>query len=386
VGPSYYRQGAAGLGWPDGSLVPEAEGIALTGTVGTAGVGVGGLGWPDTGPGSSAGHGSRGVQVKGERSAIVTVENAADGGRPDAPAPPVVIPDIPRSQADTPIGRAAEAAVGVRGVADRPAWPRPPRCRIMTIANQKGGVGKTTTAVNLAASLAQHGSRVLVIDLDPQGNASTALDVDHRVGVPSVYDVLVDDRALAEVIRPVGEMPGLFCAPATIDLAGAEIELVPVVARELRLVRALRGFDASHLDYVFVDCPPSLGLLTVNALVAAEEVLLPIQCEYYALEGVQQLLNTAELVRVNFNPGLHVSTVLLTMYDGRTRLASDVADDVRAHFGPSVLQTIIPRSVRVSEAPSRGQSVISYDPGSSGAIAYTEAAKELALQSADRAR
>jgi chromosome partitioning protein len=387
VGPSYYRQGAAGLGWPDGSLVPEAEGIALTGT---AGPGVGGLGWPDTGtdtgPGSSTGQGSRGVQVKGERSAIVTVENAADGGRPDAPAPPVVIPDIPRSQADTPIARAAEAAVGVRGVADRQAWPRPPRCRIMTIANQKGGVGKTTTAVNLAASLAQHGSRVLVIDLDPQGNASTALDVDHRVGVPSVYDVLVDDRALAEVIRPVGEMPGLFCAPATIDLAGAEIELVPVVARELRLARALRGFDASHLDYVFVDCPPSLGLLTVNALVAAEEVLLPIQCEYYALEGVQQLLNTAELVRVNFNPGLHVSTVLLTMYDGRTRLASDVADDVRAHFGPSVLQTIIPRSVRVSEAPSRGQSVISYDPGSSGAIAYTEAAKELAMQSADRAR
>ena len=375
--------GAAGLGWPDGSLVPEAKGIALTGT---AGIGVGGLGWPDTGPGSSAGHGSRGVQVKGERSAIVTVENAADGGRADAPAPPVVIPDIPRSQGDTPIGRAAEAAVGVRGVADRPAWPRPPRCRIMTIANQKGGVGKTTSAVNLAASLAQHGSRVLVIDLDPQGNASTALDVDHHVGVPSVYDVLVDDRALAEVIRPVGEMPGLFCAPATIDLAGAEIELVPVVARELRLARALRAFDTSHLDYVFVDCPPSLGLLTVNALVAAEEVLLPIQCEYYALEGVQQLLNTAELVRVNFNPGLHVSTVLLTMYDGRTRLASDVADDVRAHFGPSVLQTIIPRSVRVSEAPSRGQSVISYDPGSSGAIAYTEAAKELAMQSADRAR
>jgi chromosome partitioning protein len=316
----------------------------------------------------------------------VTVENAADGGRPDVPAPPVVIPEIRRSQTDTPIARAAEAAVGVRGLAERPAWPRPPRCRIMTIANQKGGVGKTTTAVNLAASLAQHGLRVLVIDLDPQGNASTALDVDHHVGVPSVYDVLVDDRALTEVIRPVGEMPGLFCAPATIDLAGAEIELVPVVARELRLARALRGFDTSNLDYVFVDCPPSLGLLTVNALVAAEEVLLPIQCEYYALEGVQQLLNTAELVRVNFNPGLHVSTVLLTMYDGRTRLASDVADDVRAHFGSSVLQTIIPRSVRVSEAPSRGQSVISYDPGSSGAIAYTEAAKELAMQSADRAR
>lgn len=383
MGPSYDRQGAAGLGWPDGLLAPEAKGIALTGAAGAA---VGGLGWPDTDPGSSAGHGSRGVQVKGERSADVTVESAVDGGRPDAPAPPVVIPEAPRTQADTPIGRAAEAAVGVRGLADQEAWPRLPRCRIMTIANQKGGVGKTTTAVNLAASLAQHGLRVLVIDLDPQGNASTALDVDHRVGVPSVYDVLVDDRPLAEVIRPAGEMPGLFCAPATIDLAGAEIELVPVVARELRLARALRAFDTSHLDYVFVDCPPSLGLLTVNALVSAEEVLLPIQCEYYALEGVQQLLNTAELVRVNFNPGLHVSTVLLTMYDGRTRLASDVADDVRAHFGPSVLRTIIPRSVRVSEAPSRGQSVISYDPGSSGAIAYTAAAKELAMQSADRAR
>jgi chromosome partitioning protein len=252
----------------------------------------------------------------------------------------------------------------------------------MTIANQKGGVGKTTTAVNLAASLAQHGSRVLVVDLDPQGNASTALDVDHHSGVPSIYDVLVEDRPLAEIIQASGEMPGLFCAPATIDLAGAEIELVPVVARELRLARALRGFDTSNLDYVLVDCPPSLGLLTLNALVAAEEVLLPIQCEYYALEGVQQLLNTAELVRVNFNPGLHVSTVLLTMYDGRTRLASDVADDVRSHFGTSVLRTIIPRSVRVSEAPSRGQSVITYDPGSSGAIAYVEAARELAMQSA----
>jgi chromosome partitioning protein len=295
---------------------------------------------------------------------------------------PIVIPDIPASQTDTPIGRAAAAAIGVRGTGDRQPWPRPPRCRIMTIANQKGGVGKTTTAVNLAAALAQHGSRVLVVDLDPQGNASTALDVDHHTGVPSIYDVLVNDRALAEVVRPAGAMPGLYCVPATIDLAGAEIELVPVVARELRLARALRAFDTSHLDYVLVDCPPSLGLLTLNALVAAEEVLLPIQCEYYALEGVQQLLNTAELVRVNFNPGLHVSTVLLTMYDGRTRLASDVADDVRAHFGTSVLHTIIPRSVRVSEAPSRGQSVITYDPGSSGAVAYLEAARELAMQSA----
>jgi chromosome partitioning protein len=400
----------AGLGWPERPLTSWAHSARSAGAARN-----GGLGWPGnlgsvpimSAPimsGQSAGQESRGVLVNEARS-------EADGGevretfgsgtgaqRPDQAATAVsrktsdqaatavsrktssvVIPDIPPDPADTPIARAAEAAVGVRGGGQ--PWPRPPRCRIMTIANQKGGVGKTTTAVNLAASLALHGSRVLVVDLDPQGNASTALDVAHHIGVPSVYDVLVDDRPLAEVVRPAGEMPGLYCAPATIDLAGAEIELVPVVARELRLTRALKAYDMSNLDYVLVDCPPSLGLLTLNALVAAEEVLLPIQCEYYALEGVQQLLNTAELVRVNFNPGLHVSTVLLTMYDGRTRLASDVADDVRAHFGASVLSTIIPRSVRVSEAPSRGQSVITYDPASSGAIAYTEAAHELALQS-----
>jgi len=397
VGLSYYGQGTAGLGWPDGSLGKAlGGGSALEGSaledsaLAGAVAGFGGLGWPGDG------RGSRGVQVNGEvpeagSSALGTAGTL--GGDPQHGDPavpvqvsretrPVIVPDVPPNPADTPIGRAAEAASLVRGLGDREPWPRPPRCRIMTVANQKGGVGKTTTAVNLAASLAQHGSRVLLVDLDPQGNASTALDVDHHAGVPSVYDVLVDDRPLAEIVRPAGEMPGLFCAPATIDLAGAEIELVPVVARELRLARALRAYDSSHLDYILVDCPPSLGLLTLNALVAAEEVLLPIQCEYYALEGVQQLLNTAELVRVNFNPGLHVSTVLLTMYDGRTRLASDVADDVRAHFGASVLQTIIPRSVRVSEAPSRGQSVITYDPASSGAIAYTEAAHELAMQSA----
>jgi chromosome partitioning protein len=400
VALSYYPRGAAslpalrsavGLGWPARPPETRSGTVALAGVIGT-----GGLGWPgnsgsvmsvsvmsvpvESAPaesGQSAGQGSRGVQVNEAR--LEAADGEVRGTFVSRETNAVVIPEIPSDPADTPIGRAAEAAVGVRG--GQP-WPRPPRCRMMTIANQKGGVGKTTTAVNLAASLAQHGSRVLVVDLDPQGNASTALDVDHQIGVPSVYDVLVDDRPLAEVIRPVGEMPGLFCVPATIDLAGAEIELVPVVARELRLTRALKAYDMSNLDYVLIDCPPSLGLLTLNALVAAEEVLLPIQCEYYALEGVQQLLNTAELVRVNFNPGLHVSTVLLTMYDGRTRLASDVADDVRTHFGASVLSTIIPRSVRVSEAPSRGQSVITYDPGSSGAIAYTEAARELAMQSA----
>jgi chromosome partitioning protein len=251
----------------------------------------------------------------------------------------------------------------------------------MTIANQKGGVGKTTTAVNLAASLSQHGERVLVVDLDPQGNASTALDVDHHVGTASVYNALVEDRPLSDIVVPVDAMPGLFCAPATIDLAGAEIELVPLVARENRLARAIGAFDVSELDYVLIDCPPSLGLLTVNALVAAEEVLIPIQCEYYALEGLEQLLRTVELVRGHLNQRLRISTILLTMYDGRTRLASQVAEDVRSHFGEVVLETIIPRSVRVSEAPSYGQSVITYDPASSGAIAYMEAARELAIRS-----
>jgi chromosome partitioning protein len=292
---------------------------------------------------------------------------------------PVAVPVTPAGSADTPIARAAQAAVVARSGGE--AWPRPSSCRVMTIANQKGGVGKTTTAVNLAAALAMHGCRVLVVDLDPQGNASTALDVEHRSGVASVYDVLVDDRSLESVIRPVAGFGQLYCAPAAIDLAGAEIELVPQVARESRLARALAGYDASNLDYIFIDCPPSLGLLTVNALVAAPEVLIPIQCEYYALEGLEQLLRTIELVRSHLNPGLSVTTILLTMYDGRTRLASQVADEVREHFGSIVLRSIIPRSVRVSEAPSYGQSVMTYDPGSSGAVAYMEAARELAARS-----
>ncbi len=265
-------------------------------------------------------------------------------------------------------------------------WPRPEACRILTIANQKGGVGKTTTAVNLAASLAMNGSRVLVVDLDPQGNASTALDVEHRSGTASIYNVLVDGAPLTDVIRPVEGYPHLFCAPATIDLAGSEIELVPLVARESRLTRAMTGFDSSELDYILIDCPPSLGLLTVNALVAAPEVLIPIQCEYYALEGLEQLLRTIDLVRSHLNPTLTVSTILLTMYDSRTKLASQVADEVRSHFGELVLNSVIPRSVRVSEAPSYGQSVMTYDPGSSGALAYLEAAREMAFQNKRAAR
>ena len=301
---------------------------------------------------------------------------ATDGGRHE-----LVVPAA--RQPDTEID-AGQAARGRIAGANRPerAWPRPGSCRVITVANQKGGVGKTTTAVNLAAALAQHGSRVLVIDLDPQGNASTALDVEHRVGTTSIYHVLVEDQPLVGIIHAVEDIPLLYCAPATIDLAGAEIELVPMVAREGRLSRALRAYDESQLDYILIDCPPSLGLLTVNALVAAAEVLIPIQCEYYALEGLEQLLRTVNLVKSHLNPDLTVSTILLTMFDGRTRLASQVADEVREHFGEVVLGSIIPRSVRVSEAPSYGQSVMTYDPGSSGAVAYLEAAREMAHRSA----
>jgi len=302
---------------------------------------------------------------------------AGAGGRTGESEDQVSIPQV---SADTPIARAAQAAVVARTGGE--TWPRPGACRVITIANQKGGVGKTTTAVNLAASLAMHGARVLVIDLDPQGNASTALDVDHHSGISSVYEVLVNGEPLSSVVRPVSGYSQLYCAPAAIDLAGAEIELVPLVARESRLARALAAYDASSLDYIFIDCPPSLGLLTVNALVAAPEVLIPIQCEYYALEGLEQLLRTVDLVRSHLNPDLSVSTILLTMYDGRTRLASQVADEVRDHFGAVVLGPVIPRSVRVSEAPSYGQSVMTYDPGSSGAQAYLEAARELARRNA----
>jgi len=287
---------------------------------------------------------------------------------------------MPDAVADTPIARAAQAAVVARS--GGALWPRPSSCRVITIANQKGGVGKTTTAVNMAASLAMHGASVLVIDLDPQGNASTALDIDHHSGLRSVYNVLVDGEPMGSVVKQVGGYQHLYCAPAAIDLAGAEIELVPLVARESRLARALASYDASNLDYIFIDCPPSLGLLTVNALVAAPEVLIPIQCEYYALEGLEQLLRTVDLVRSHLNPTLAITSILLTMYDGRTRLASQVADEVREHFGAVVLGSVIPRSVRVSEAPSYGQSVMTYDPGSSGAQAYMEAARELAYRSA----
>lgn len=265
--------------------------------------------------------------------------------------------------------------------------PLPSATRIFTVANQKGGVGKTTTTVNLAAALAYSGARVLVIDLDPQGNASTALGIEHRAETPSVYDVIINDEPMAGVIQRSPEFESLYCVPATIHLAGAEIELVSLVAREQRLHTALEKFleESDELyHYVLIDCPPSLGLLTINAFVAATEVLIPIQCEYYALEGLSQLLSNIRLIEKHLNPKLSVSTILMTMYDGRTNLANQVVEDVREHFPDEVLGTLIPRSVRISEAPSYGQSVISYDANSPGALSYREAAAEIAQRGSRR--
>jgi len=256
---------------------------------------------------------------------------------------------------------------------------RPPHTRVMVIANQKGGVGKTTTAVNIAAAMGYGGLRVLLIDMDPQGNASTALGIDHRQGIRGTYEVLLEGDAMEWHVVKSNEAPGLWVLPATIDLAGAELELVAVHGRERRLAEALETYLAAHeLDYVIFDCPPSLGLLTLNALVAAREILIPIQCEYYALEGVSQLLRTINLVKGNLNDDLVLSTVLLTMYDGRTRLSAQVADEVRTHFPAETLKTVIPRSVRVSEAPSYGQTVITYHKGSAGGQAYLQATAEIA--------
>ncbi|MPY77271.1 MAG: AAA family ATPase [Actinophytocola sp.] len=293
--------------------------------------------------------------------------------------PPAVPGEHGNAPGWTPIAEEAVRAARVLHPEGN-ALPRPTKRRVITVANQKGGVGKTTSTVNLAAALALHGLRVLVIDLDPQGNASTALGVEHRSGTPSIYEVLIGDVSVADATSVSDQSDNLFCIPATIDLAGSEIELVEMTSRESRLKEALtsQSLDALGVDYVFIDCPPSLGLLTVNALVAAHEVLIPIQCEYYALEGLGQLLSNIELVQAHLNRDLSVSTILLTMYDGRTKLADQVADEVRNHFGDVVLRTIIPRSVKVSEAPGYGQTVLAYDPGSRGSMSYVDAAKEVA--------
>ncbi|UDY38074.1 AAA family ATPase [Dermatobacter hominis] len=262
-----------------------------------------------------------------------------------------------------------EVASGPSGVSGRPLP------RVIAIANQKGGVGKTTTTVNMGAALAELDHRTLVIDLDPQGNATTGLGINYRTLDHTMYDVLLHDVPLEDCIEPT-EVRNLFVAPASLDLAGAEIELVPAFSREGRLKRAIAEIIDDY-DFILIDCPPSLGLLTVNGLVAATEVMVPIQCEYYALEGLAQLTRNVDLVRTNLNPELEISGIVLVMYDSRTRLAEQVVTEVRAHFGPKVCRNMIPRNIRLSEAPSFGQPITTFDPSSRGAVAYRELAREV---------
>lgn len=256
--------------------------------------------------------------------------------------------------------------------------------RVVAIANQKGGVGKTTTTVNLGACLAELGYRTLIVDLDPQGNASTGLGIDNRGLETSMYHVIMHEVPLENCVEP-SSVKNLFVAPASLDLAGAEIELVPAFSRENRLRKAIAGVLDDY-DYVLIDCPPSLGLLTVNGLNAASEVLVPIQCEYYALEGLGQLLRNVDLVKRNLNPQLEVSTIVCVMYDARTKLAEQVVKEVREHFGEKVCRTVVPRTVRLSEAPSFGQPIITFDPTSRGATAYRGVAKEVSGGAAQRTR
>jgi len=277
--------------------------------------------------------------------------------------------------------RETKKVVGVRRLKE--AMAKPGALRIITVANQKGGVGKTTTTVNLAAALSMGGLRVLVIDLDPQGNASTALGVEH-LDNEGIYEVLMGKTTMESVVQKVAGFPALECISSNTSLAQAEIELVPMVAREFRLREAieelvqLRATQNIAYDYIFIDCPPSLGLLTINALTAAKEMLIPIQCEYYALEGLSQLLKTFELVKKRLNTELKLSTFVLTMFDSRTRLANDVADEIRKHYPRELINIPIPRAVRVSEAPGYNQTVMTYDASSPGAVAYMQVARELA--------
>lgn len=297
--------------------------------------------------------------------------------------------DADQLVSDSPLARELSDLTARRRILELPAPPLPTHTRVITVSNQKGGVGKTTSTVNLAAALARFGARVLVIDLDPQGNASTALGVEHHGDTPSILDVLLDGADFREVIQQSPEEGELYCIPSNLHLAGAEVELALMSEnREFILRGAMQRFLESSprpFHYILIDCPPSLGLLTINAFAAAQEVLIPIQCEYYALEGVTQLVNTISLINQRLNPSLHISAVLLTMFDSRTRLAHEVAHDVRTHFPQQTLQAVIPRAVRVSEAPSFQQTVISHDTMSVGSISYLEAAYELATRGAPAA-
>lgn len=329
--------------------------------------------------------------VAAEVAPSETLETGIPHPGPPEPGGPVVEPVVaaltpvtaepdvtpPDREPDLVVLPAADAVAQEEEEEVAPA-PSPflrPLPRVLAIANQKGGVGKTTTTVNLGASLAVLGYRVLVVDLDPQGNATTGLGINSRNLDHSIYDVLLHDVSLEDCVEPT-TLRNLFVAPSTIDLAGAEIELVAAFSRELRLRRALDEV-LDDFDFVLIDCPPSLGLLTVNGLAAATEVVVPIQCEYYALEGLGQLLRNVNLVQGNLNPKLEVSAIVLTMYDARTKLAEQVAGEVRQHFGPKVCRNIVPRTVRLSEAPSFGQPIIVFDPSSRGSLAYRELAKEV---------
>ncbi len=289
-------------------------------------------------------------------------------------------------RSDTPLLSQIEENMRDRKILDAATFGRPSKTRVIAVANQKGGVGKTTSAVNIAAGLALGGLSVVVIDADAQGNASSALGIEHPAGTPSTYDVLIGGSPLAAVLQPCPDIEGLLVCPATIDLSGAEIELVDLPSREFRLADAVKHFlaTARDVDVVLIDCPPSLGLVTLNVMVAAHEVMIPIQTEYYALEGLSQLWSTIDRIASDLNPKLHVSTMLLTMVDKRTRLSEEVEAEVRTHFPALTLQTVIPRSVRISEAPSYGQTVVTYDPRNTGALAYRKAALELSLRLAQQ--
>ncbi len=295
----------------------------------------------------------------------------------DAPVPTAEVPEIPLPASPPEALASLRARGGAQGE-NNVVLPL-----VISIANQKGGVGKTTTAVNLGAALAELDFRVLVIDLDPQGNATTGMGISHRNVEGSIYDVIMNDAPIDDCTEPTS-VKNLFVVPATIDLAGAEIELVPAFSRELKLRRALAQIAGSY-DFTLIDCPPSLGLLTVNGLAASDDVIVPIQCEYYALEGLGQLLRNVALVKSNLNPALDVRGIVLTMYDARTKLAEQVEREVRAHFGSKVYRTVVPRTVRISEAPSFGQPVTVFDSTSRGALAYRELAKEVSRGATRRA-